>query len=383
MKHIVFGLLFVVACVTARAQDSVLPQDFFISSFGKLRDTTEVKELTHDSFEIRQHFQKRTTEGEQLNFMTFCVASAIAVQRKFNGWSLSMQFSDDTDATSRVLTLALLNSEDEAKKLPTANHWLPYRTPAQVRATCSHFVNVKYLWPESSSSTSERSATSLPRDVGTDETSYPIVNPNPTHKLTLTGVLPANQPINDVELLYETDVQSDDKGAEQCRRPSPFGPKLPADSLLHKVVLPLTRGEDKYQASFFVDQYLPGRCHWHLTTVTYRLRVNGFTDPMRIQHGISAVNPEHYPKLADFVRAQPDRGARMELWCLNPPKYIPVSCTDFGDFAAHVLSAEQRASVPAIQREDANAAYILPDSTDVQVNFHDLSATAAAKPTQP
>src|SRR5260370_25841049 len=159
--------------------------------------------------------------------MTFCVASAIAVQRKFNGWSLTMQSSDDPEATSRVITLVLLNSEDEVKKLSTRNHWLPYQTPGQDRSTCSHFVNAKYLWPESASTTSEKSATPLSYDVGKDEPAYPVVNPRPTHQLTLSGILPASQPIDDVEVLYTTDAQADDPSAEQCRRSSEYPDKLP------------------------------------------------------------------------------------------------------------------------------------------------------------
>src|ERR1700732_5134049 len=118
MKHAVYGLFAAIACAAGGALDSVLPQGFFISSLGHLRDTTEIKVLSNDSFELRQHFRKHATEGEELNFMTFCVASAIAVQRKFPGWSLGMHSNDDPNVTSRVITLVLLKSEDDAKKLP-------------------------------------------------------------------------------------------------------------------------------------------------------------------------------------------------------------------------------------------------------------------------
>jgi hypothetical protein len=377
MKHLVYGLLCSMALNTASAQDAVLPQDFFISSFGKLSSTTDIKALSNNSFELKQHFRKGTTEGEQLNFMTFCMASAIAAQRKSNGWSLGMLSSDDPGATSRMMTLVLLNNEADAKNLPTTNHWLPYQTPGQFRQTCSHFVSPKYLWPESASTSTAKSSTPLSYDVAKDEPAYPVINPHPTHKLTLSGMLPASQPIDDVEVLYTTDAQPEDIDAEQCRRPSEYPDKLPPFPLKHRVLLTLNRSADSYRASLFVDQYLPGRCHWHLQAIQYRLRVMGFADPMPIQRGIAAVDPERLAKLADYARALPDHGARMELWCQNPPRHMSISCTDFGD-AVFGLSPQQRDAIPAIDRQDQDAAYLMPETTVVQVNFHDIPRTRPA-----
>jgi hypothetical protein len=382
MKSTVYGLLCAMIFTAAWAQDSVLPEDFFISSLGRLSDTTEIKALSNNSFELKQHFRKGTTEGEQLNFIAFCAASAITAQRKANGWSLAMQPSDDTNVTSRVMTLVLLDSAEDAKKLPTTNRWLPYQTPAQLRPTCSHFVRPKYLWPESASPASEKGATPLSYQVGKDEPAYPVVNPHPTHQLTLSGTLPASQPIDDVEALYVTDALADDASAEHCRRPSQYPDKLPPSPLQHRVVLSLNRSAESYRVSTFVDQYLPGRCRWHLQAIRYRLHVPGFPEPMPIQHAISVVDPDRFAKLAEYARAQPDHGARMELWCLNPPRYMSISCTDFGDLA-HNLSSQQRDSVPAREREEANAAYLLPDTTSVEVNFHDMSTVGALSSAPP
>jgi hypothetical protein len=377
MKHSAYGLLCALALTTASAQDAVLPQDFFISSFGKLSSTTEIKALSNTSFEFKQHFRKGTTEGEQLNFMTFCLASAIAVQRKSNGWSLGMLSSNDPAATSRTMTLVLLNNEADAKNLPTTNHWLPYQTPGQFRQTCSHFVDAKYLWPESASTSIAKKSAPVSYDVAKDEPAYPAINPHPTHQLTLSGKLPASQPIDDVEVLYTTDTQPEDTSAEQCRRPSEYPDKLPPFPLRHRVLLSLNRSSDSYRASLFVDQYLPGRCHWHLQAIQYRLHMMGFPDPMPIQHAIAAVDPAQFAKLAEYARALPDRGTRMELWCQNPPRYMPISCTDFGD-AVFGLTPLQRDSIPAIDRQDQNAAYLMPDTTAVQVNFHDVPRTKPA-----
>jgi len=42
MKQIALGLSFVLAAMSARAQESILPEDFFISGLGKLSDTTRI-----------------------------------------------------------------------------------------------------------------------------------------------------------------------------------------------------------------------------------------------------------------------------------------------------------------------------------------------------
>jgi hypothetical protein len=238
------------------------------------------------------------------------------------------------------------------------------------------------LWPESASTTSEKSATPLSYDVGKGEPAYPVVNPRPTHQLTLSGILPASQPIDDVEVLYTTDAQADDPSAEQCRRPSEYPDKLPPFPLKHRVFLSLNRRSDSYRASLFVDQYLPGRCHWHMQAIQYRLHVMGFAEPMPIQHAIAVVDPERFAKLAEYARALPDHGARMELWCQNPPRYMSISCTDFGD-AVFGPSPQQRDSIPAIDREDQNAAYLMPETTAVQVNFHDVGAVPRTRPASP
>ena len=153
MKQIALGLLCLFACIAVHAQDSILPEDFFISSLGKLSDTTRINPGM-STVEIVQHFPRRTAkEAEQLNSMTYCIASAIAVMRKAKGWSWIINSKDDPDATSRVINVAPLDSEDEAKKyLPGYSHWLPYKTTAEYRSMCSHFVNPKYLWPEGDSS---------------------------------------------------------------------------------------------------------------------------------------------------------------------------------------------------------------------------------------
>jgi len=72
----------------------------------------------------------------------------------------------------------------------------------------------------------------------------------------------------------------------------------------------------------------------------------------------------------------------MELWCQTLPPYTPMRCTDFGD-AVFGLSPQQRDSMPAIDREDQNAAYLLPETTAVRVNFHDVGAIPRITPASP
>jgi hypothetical protein len=148
MKQFSLGLLVMVAAASAHAQESILPEDFFISKYGKLSDTTRINPGM-STVEIVQHFQRRTPkETEQLNSMTYCIASAIAVLRNAKGWSWILNTSDDADATSRVINVAPMDSEEDAKKyLPDYSHWLPFKTTAQYLSICKHLVNAKYLGP--------------------------------------------------------------------------------------------------------------------------------------------------------------------------------------------------------------------------------------------
>ena len=355
--------------------ESLLPEDFFVAEVGKVSDTTKINPGM-SLFEVVQHFPKRTRESaEHLDNMTYCIASTLAAMRDAKGWSWIVIDGNGVDDTGRVINVAPFDSEEDAKKyLPGYSHWLPYKTTAEYRPMCSHLVNPKYLWPEGGSG-APKAATPLPDDVGEAERDYPIVNAHAKHQLTLFGALPTSQPIDDVELLYETDIQGDNPDAAQCRVTSSY---LPPGPRWHRVLLPLTRNGDKYRAVFFVDQFLPGRCLWHFKMVTYRMHMTGFAEPMRIQRGVIAEDADWYARHSEYLRTLPDGGARMDLWCLNPPRYIPISCTDFGDGAVYKLSPQQQASVPAIERENPNAAYVLPGATSVQVNFHDISAVSTA-----
>lgn len=111
--------------------------------------------------EIVQHFPRRTPkETEQLNSMTYCIASAIAVLHHAKGWSWILNTSDDVDATSRVINVAPMDSEEDARKyLPGYSHWLPYKTTAQYLPICKHLVNAKYLGPEGISGAAISAAT--------------------------------------------------------------------------------------------------------------------------------------------------------------------------------------------------------------------------------
>jgi len=149
-----------VGAPAAHAQESILPEDFFISDLGKLSDTTRINPGM-STIEIVQHFQRRTPkETEQLNSMTYCIASAIAVLRDAKGWSWILNTSDGADATSRVINVAPMNSEEDAKKyLPDYSHWLPFKTTAQYLPICKHLINAKYLGPDGISGAAISAAT--------------------------------------------------------------------------------------------------------------------------------------------------------------------------------------------------------------------------------
>lgn len=226
-----------------------------------------------------------------------------------------------------------------------------------------------------------KNAIALPQEAGHSEPAYPIVNPDPSHVLTLSGTLPATLPVDDVELRYGTDIAPDEKGAELCQRPSPVGPKLPPRPLVHRVIVPLTRVGETYRTAIAVDQYVPGDCRWRLWDITFRLRAKGYPDPMPIFQGIKIANERI------VVAARQGGGfyrGRVDVWCgqaLNHDirPYYPEGCGDLIDFSRRI-SPEKLASVPSVERESHNVVYVFPDTTSVQFNLHDVDALAAATP---
>jgi hypothetical protein len=371
LKHTAFWLLCVVAFTAAIADDSVLPQDFFVSALGRLHDTTEIKQLSRNTFELKQQFRSWKREPMELDFMTFCAASAIAVQHKFNGWTATMEPVENPKATDRLFTIVLLNDARGAEALPhKKNDWLPYRTAAEFRPTCSTLVNPQYLWPGVSSVNVEKKAGPWvnPFEVGAQDKNFPQDNPHPSHRLSLTGMLPRSLPVDDIEIRYRAGESTGD----ECRRTwdGDGGP------FIRTLVVPLTRVEDTYKVEFYLDQYLPGQCEWHFLEMFFRMHLSGFVDPMMLQYtAIHSLNELSPGRWAIESHARPDHGTIIELWCINPPRYIPISCMEFGDFAnGQRLSPEQIAAIPPNEREYHGPVPLYSDVTAAQINFHQLPA---------
>jgi hypothetical protein len=372
LKHAAYWLLYVIAFTAAIADDSVLPQDFFVSALGRLHDTTEIKQLSRNTFELKQQFRSWKREPMELDFMTFCAASAIAVQHKFNGWTATMEPVENPKATDRLFTIVLLNDAKGAEALPhKKNDWLPYRTAAEFRPTCSTLVNPQYLWPGVSSVNVEKKAGPWvnPFEVGAQDKNFPQDNPHPSRRLSLTGMLPRSLPVDDIEIRYRAGESTGD----ECRRTWDGG----GGPFIRTLVVPLTRVEDTYKVEFYLDQYLPGQCEWHFREMFFRMHLSGFVDPMMLQYtAIHSLNELSPGRWAIESHARPDHGTIIELWCINPPRYIPISCMEFGDFAnGQRLSAEQIAAIPPNEREYHGPVPLYSDVTAAQINFHQLPAS--------
>ena len=148
MKRIFCLLLPFALSAACAATEPPLPSDFFAAALGKLEDSADVRELSPDTFEIRQRLQGPRTPQE-LNFMAFCMASALAQRRGFAGWSMSMTPPPKvTDPATRVLTVALLNDAGEAERLPAAAQRTEFATYGEFRPACGHVVNPTHLWPQ-------------------------------------------------------------------------------------------------------------------------------------------------------------------------------------------------------------------------------------------
>lgn len=92
---------------------------------------------------------------------------------------------------------------------------------------------------------------------------YPQNNPAPTHNITITGTVSSTLHLK-MNAVYEGRVSAD------CWKSPPFsggefeGTAIPVK---HTVAVALTADGEHFRGQFFADQFLPGKCGWHLHTI--------------------------------------------------------------------------------------------------------------------
>jgi hypothetical protein len=227
-----------------------------------------------------------------------------------------------------------------------------------------------------------RVATRADPNVKAGDNEHPAPNPRPVHSLDVAGTLPDAIPVSDFLAVYATDFSPDEKVSGPCQRLDDLGPKqlwrtLP---LLKEESVPLVRADGRYRATFVVDRYLPGRCNWHLKEIRYRLHAPGYgyVDSTFGVGKIRVFDERHPP--ANLPKWETIYRGRSDVWCLegrnkNVTPYYPEIC---GDWATYNFRASPslRASTPPEAAESHAVVMALPDTTSIELNFHDLDVLA-------
>ena len=129
------------------AQVTILPQDL-LSGQELLSDTTSIEQVSDNRFEITRKIPADPSVGMPFNFQTFCMASYLARERGYSGWSLGSRPAAEKKPEEMHYTVALLNSADGIAALPTDLKWTVYAAYKKTRDACVSFLNPKYLWPK-------------------------------------------------------------------------------------------------------------------------------------------------------------------------------------------------------------------------------------------
>jgi hypothetical protein len=93
--------------------------------------------------------------------------------------------------------------------------------------------------------------------------SYPQNNPAPTHNVTIEGTTSPTLHLK-MNAVYEGRVAADCYKSRVYSAGEFGGTAMP---LRHTVPVALITDGEHFRGQFFVDQFLPGKCGWHLHTI--------------------------------------------------------------------------------------------------------------------
>jgi len=148
MTNRLLGLLFAaVLSIPAVAQKPLLPDDLLLSPTS-LSDTASIQQVAENTFEITRPVPSDPSVGSAFNFSTFCIASYLAWNRGYSGWSLGMRKTEEAHPKELHYVVALLNDEDGVAALSRDLKWTEYSAYKQIRKLCVSFLKPQYLWPE-------------------------------------------------------------------------------------------------------------------------------------------------------------------------------------------------------------------------------------------
>jgi hypothetical protein len=92
---------------------------------------------------------------------------------------------------------------------------------------------------------------------------YPHNNPAPTHNVTIEGTVSSTLHLK-MNAVYEGEVSADCWKSPLFSGGAFEGTAIP---LRRTVPVVLTADGERFRGQFFTDQFLPGKCGWHLHTI--------------------------------------------------------------------------------------------------------------------
>jgi hypothetical protein len=206
----------------------------------------------------------------------------------------------------------------------------------------------------------------------------PQPNGHASQALQFGGSVPSSVPLEDFVAVYESEV--DGRVAPgPCQRFFARGSKdlWVTVPLRHEDQVPLEIEEGRYHGTVYLDRYLPDRCHWHLTALYFRLRVEGKSYyPPTLGPGQIRIINEHYQGAQRAVQNQTLYRGPGHLWCRSRDRLPPdlrFYCGPVSAFAL-MMTKEQRAL-----HETDNDSYTVVwvravDNALVEYDFDDVNA---------
>jgi hypothetical protein len=206
----------------------------------------------------------------------------------------------------------------------------------------------------------------------------PERNPHPTQRVALNVSAPPSLKIRlGADYRVGTWLGVFGGGGEYCgpdvhARPDEVGHALPGTT----VPIDLKWNGSAYEGAFFLDNFLPGRCHWRFFSLDTLSPANGSVSLYEEYATKYNFDTSHSHGVYDQSPAQ-----SVDLWCAaDPSPDAPESgkmlCTSLNYFAVYpgVVANELLATVPVAQREHTSLVNMFPFTSSVTLHFHDLDA---------
>ena len=210
-------------------------------------------------------------------------------------------------------------------------------------------------------------------DVLRSDPNYPKLNPNPIHRVLISGTLPDTLPVRLAAYCTVLHPQDGENDYPECYRPG-----IPAINLHLTEPLQLVRQGPRYETWVTVDKYLPGRCGWVLNHVGYQV-LNTLEYKLRANNpGWPAGSP-----VVAFTDPSARRGLEpggywrgpVDVWCHSDIEDAAQDkhFTEVCGLSVEVTSGAG-SGIADSERGTQHTTWVLPDTRTVTLNFHDLDA---------